>query len=60
MMIRMHNERSNAIGLDWDLEVVEVESKEKNGRNDKKKLKNYVFPFRMNKRKICKVVRNGT
>ena len=60
MMIRMHNERSNAIGLDWDLEVVEVESKEKNGRNDKKELKNYVFPFRMNKRKICKVVRNGT
>ena len=47
MMIRMHNERSNAIGLDWDLEVVEVESKEKNGRNDKKESEKDVFQFRI-------------
>ena len=60
MMIQMHNKRSNAIGLDWDLEVVEVESKEKNGRNDKKELKNYVFPFRMNIQKIRTIVRNET
>ena len=40
MMIQMHNERSNAIGLDRDLEVVEVESREGNGRYDKRKLKN--------------------
>ena len=45
MMIQMHNKRNNAIGLDQDLEVVEVESKERNGRNDKKKLKNHVFNF---------------
>ena len=32
-MIQMHNERSNAIDLDRDLEVVEVESRERNGRN---------------------------
>ena len=48
MMIQMHNERSNAIGLDQDLEVVEVESKERNGRNDKKKLKTHVFQFAKN------------
>ena len=29
------------------LKVVEVDSKERNVRNDKKELKNYVFPFRM-------------
>ena len=60
MMIQMHNEKSNAIGLDWDLEVVEVESKERKGRNDKKELKNYVFPFRMNIQKIRTIVRNET
>ena len=48
------------MGFGVDLEVVEVESKERNGRNDKKELKNYVFPFRMNMRKICTVVRNET
>ena len=47
MMILMHNERSNAIGLDQDSEVVEVESREGNERNDKRKLKNQIFPFRM-------------
>ena len=31
-----------------DLEVVKVETRERNGRNDKKELKNYVFQFRMN------------
>ena len=60
MMIQMHNKRNNAIGLDQDLEVVEVESKERNGRNDKKELKNYVFPFRMNIQKIRTIVRNET
>ena len=35
-MIQMHNERSNAIGL----EVIEGDSKERNGKNDKKELKN--------------------
>ena len=44
------------MGFEVDLEVVEVESKE---RNDKKELKNYVFPFLMNMRKICTVLRNG-
>ena len=39
MKIQMHNERSNAIGLDRDLEVIEVDSKERNGRNDKKERK---------------------
>ena len=39
----MHNERSNAIGLDQDLEVIEVDSKERNGRNDKKELKKLCF-----------------
>ena len=47
MMILMHNERSNAIGLDQDSEVVEVESEEGNKRNDKRKLKNQIFPFRI-------------
>ena len=49
-MIRLHNGRSNAIGLDWDfgyLEVVKVESKEGNGRNDKGKLKNQMLQIRM-------------
>ena len=45
MMIQMDNEISNAIGLDWDLEVVEVESRERNGRNDKKELKTMFFNF---------------
>ena len=47
------------MGFGVDLKVVEVESKERNGRNDKKELKNYVFPFLMNIRKIHIVVRNG-
>ena len=50
LMIRLHNGRSNAIGLDWDfgyLEVVKVESKEGNGRNDKGKLKNQMLQIRM-------------
>ena len=33
-----------------DLEVVEVESEEGNGRNEKRKLKNQIFPFRMTMR----------
>ena len=46
--------RSNALGSRFgvELKVVEVDSKERNGRNDKKKLKNYVFSFRT-------VMRNG-
>ena len=59
MMIQMHNERSKAIGLDRDLEVVEVQSREINGENGKKELKNQVFSFRMNMRKIHTIVRNG-
>ena len=35
MKIQIHNEISNAIGFEWDLEVIEVDSKEKNGRNEK-------------------------
>ena len=56
MMIQMDNERSNAIGLDRDLEVVEVESRERNGRNGKMKLKNHVFQFHINTRKIRTVM----
>ena len=37
-----------------------MESKERNGRNDKNELKNYVFPFRMNIQKIRTIVRNET
>ena len=33
------------IGIWVDLEVVEVESEEGNGINDKRKLKNQIFPF---------------
>ena len=59
----MHNEISNAIGLDrdleFDLDMVEVDSKERNWRNDKKELKNYVFPFRMIMRKFRTIMRNG-
>ena len=46
--------KSNALGPSFgaDFEVVEVDSKERNGRNVKKELKNYVFPFRM-------IMRNG-
>ena len=36
-----------------------MDSKERNERNDKKELKNYVFQFRINMRKIRIVVRNG-
>ena len=59
-MIRLHNGRSNAIGLDWDfgyLEVVKVESKEGNGRNDKGKLKNQMLQIRMIMRKFRITVR---
>ena len=53
--------RSNALRPSFGakLKVVEVDSKERNVRNDKNKLKNYVFPFRMNMRKIRTIVRNG-
>ena len=34
-------------GFGVDFEVVEVESREGNGRNDKRKLKNQIFPFCM-------------
>ena len=37
-----------------------MESRERNRRNDKKELKNYVFQFRMNMRKIRTIVRNGS
>ena len=47
MKFQMHNEISNAIGLDMDLEVIEVLSKERNEKNNKNELKNYVFPFCM-------------
>ena len=49
-MIQMHNRISNAISLDLDLgqlEVVKVELKEGNGKNDKGKLKNQVLHIRM-------------
>ena len=36
-----------------------MDSKERNGKNGKKKLKNHVFQFRMNMRKIHTDVRNG-
>ena len=36
-----------------------MESRERNGRNGKMKLKNHVFQFRMNMRKIRTDVRNG-
>ena len=45
MKIQMHNERNNAIGLDRDLEVIEVDSKERSGRNDKKEWKIMYFHF---------------
>ena len=56
MKIQMHDEISNAIGLDRELEVIEVDSKE---RNDKKELKNYIFPFCMIIRKFRTVMQNG-
>ena len=34
-------------GIWADLEIVEVESEEGNKRNDKRKLKNQIFPFRI-------------
>ena len=36
------------------MEVVEVDSKRRNGRNDKRKLKNQIFPFRMTMRNELK------
>ena len=36
-----------------------MDSREGNGRNDKKELKNYVFPFCMIIQKFCIVMRNG-
>ena len=36
-----------------------MESRKRNGRNGKKELKNYVFQFRMNMRKIRTIMRNG-
>ena len=36
-----------------------MDSKERNGINGKKKLKNHAFQFRMNMQKICTNVRNG-
>ena len=46
-------------GIWADLEAVEVEKEEGNGRNDKRKLKNQIFPFRMIMRKFCITMRNG-
>ena len=45
----VHDEEES-MHLDQDLEVVEVDSKRRNGRNDKRKLKNQIFPFRMTMR----------
>ena len=64
MMILIHNEISNAVGLDRDLELiwrcmVEVDSKE---RNDKKELKNKVMQngpkgiYTANQREISKLI----
>ena len=52
--------RGNALepSFGTELKMVEVESKERNGINGKKKLKNHVFQFRMNMRKIRINVRN--
>ena len=36
-----------------------MEKEEGNGRNDKRKLKNQIFPFRMIMRKFCITMRNG-
>ena len=36
-----------------------MDLKERNGRNGKKELKNYVFPFCMIIQKFCIVMRNG-
>ena len=41
----MHNERRNAIGLDRDLEVIEVDSKERNGGMTKRSWKIMYFHF---------------
>ena len=40
--------------------MVEVDSKERNERNDKKELKNYVFQFRMNMWQIRTDMQNET
>ena len=45
MMIQMHNERSNAINLDQDLEVVEMESRERNERNCKEESEKHISRF---------------
>ena len=48
MMIQMHNERSNAIGLDWDLSLFGGSwsgKEEENGKNDKRKPKIKYFHF---------------
>ena len=60
MMIQMHNEKSNAIGLDRDLEVVDVESRERNERNCKEESKKHVFQFCMTMRNFRTVMRNET
>ena len=46
----MHNGRSNAINLDWDLgwlDVANLESKEENWRINKEELKNLILQFHM-------------
>ena len=64
MKIQIHNDRSNVIGLNRDLELiwrcmVEVDSKE---RNDKKELKNKVMQngpkgiYTANQREISKLI----
>ena len=42
------------------MEVIEVQSREINGENGKKELKNQVFSFHMNMRKIHTIVQNET
>ena len=46
-------------GFGVDLEVVEVESREGNGINDKRKLKNQIFPFRMIMQKFRTIMQNA-
>ena len=61
MMIQMNNERNNVIGLDRDLELIWrwLKWNQEKKKKGKKELKNYVFQFRINMRKIRIVVRNG-
>ena len=41
------DDEEESMHLDWDFKVVQVESEKGNGRNDKRKLKNQIYSFRM-------------